>query len=122
MRFIDRFTRDDVQRQVWWPFTMVLLVLFVLTFPPSTARSTRGIAETAAVDAALSQRVIQPNVAVGSRIVVDRGTAWRRPHRKVHDEILVNDARIRAVRIWSPSMSCCGRRVLDDAARFRSAR
>lgn len=29
----DRFTRDEVSSWVWWPATMVLVVLFVLTFP-----------------------------------------------------------------------------------------
>jgi hypothetical protein len=33
MRFIDRFTLDDISAKVWWPFTMLLLVLLVLTFP-----------------------------------------------------------------------------------------
>ena len=29
----DRFTRDEVSSWVWWPATMILLVLLVLTFP-----------------------------------------------------------------------------------------
>jgi hypothetical protein len=44
MRFIDRFTLDDVSAKVWWPFAMVLLVLFVLTFPRNTEPSPRGTA------------------------------------------------------------------------------
>jgi hypothetical protein len=32
MGLIDRFTRDDVSAKVWWPFTLVLLVLVLLTF------------------------------------------------------------------------------------------
>jgi len=63
MRFIDRFTRDEFSAKVWWPFTMVLLVLFVLTFPAQHRAVDARHRETAAVDAALSQRVIQPNLA-----------------------------------------------------------
>ena len=60
MRFIDRFTRDEFSAKVWWPFTMVLLVLFVLTFPAEHRAANRGTARPRSSMPPLSQRVIQP--------------------------------------------------------------
>jgi len=101
MRFIDRFTRDEFSAKVWWPFTMVLLVLFVLTFPAEHRAVDARHRETAAVDAALTRRVILPSVppSAASSITGPLGGVLT---EEVNDEILVNDPRIGAVRIWSP--------------------
>ena len=103
MRFIDRFTRDEFSAKVWWPFTMVLLVLFVLTFPAEHRAVDARHRETAVVDAALSQRVIQPNLESVPASTPITGTLSDALAEKVHDEIVVNDARIKAIRIWSSS-------------------
>jgi len=101
MRFIDRFTRDEFSAKVWWPFTMVLLVLFVLTFPAEHRAVDARHRETAVVDAALTRRVILPSVppSASSSITGPLGDILT---EEVNDEILVNDPRIGAVRIWSP--------------------
>lgn len=101
MRFIDRFTRDEFSAKVWWPFTMVLLVLFVLTFPGEHRAVDARHRETAVVDAALTRRVIVPSVppSASSSITGPLGDLLT---EEVNDEILVNDPRIGAVRIWSP--------------------
>jgi hypothetical protein len=101
MRFIDRFTRDEFSAKVWWPFTMVLLVLFVLTFPAEHRAVDARHRETAAVDAALSQRVIQPNLESAPASTAITGTLSDALTEDVRDEILVKDDRIKAVRIWS---------------------
>ena len=103
MRFIDRFTRDEFSAKVWWPFTMVLLVLFVLTFPAEHRAVDARHRETAAVDAALSQLVIQPNLESAAASTSITGTLSDALTEEVHDEILVNDDRIKAIRIWSSS-------------------
>jgi hypothetical protein len=102
MRFIDRFTLDDVSAKVWWPFAMVLLVLFVLTFPAEHRAVAARHRDTAALDAALGQRVIQPNVASAPASLPIVGSQSDLLTEEVHDEILVNDTQIRAVRLWSP--------------------
>jgi hypothetical protein len=101
MRFIDRFTRDEFSAKVWWPFTMVLLVLFILTFPAEHRAVDALHRETAIVDAALTRRVILPSVppSASSSITGPLGDGLT---EEVNDEILVNDPRIGAVRIWSP--------------------
>ena len=101
MRFIDRFTRDEFSAKVWWPFTMVLLVLFVLTFPAEHRAVDARHRETAVADAALSQRVIQPNLESVPASTAITGTVSDALAEEVHDEILVNDDRIKAIRIWS---------------------
>ena len=102
MRFFDRFTRDDVSAKVWWPFTMLLLVLLVLTFPGEHRAIDARHRVTAEIDAGLNARVIQPNLASASAATIT-GTLSQQLTEEVHDEILVNDPRIRAVRLWSTS-------------------
>jgi hypothetical protein len=110
MRFIDRFTRDEFSAKVWWPFTMVLLVLFVLTFPAEHRAVDARHRETAAVDAALSQRVIQPNLESAPASTAITGTVSDALTEQVHDEILVNDDGSRRSGSGRPATCWSGRR------------
>jgi len=102
MRFIDRFTRDDVSAKVWWPFTMLLLVALVLTFPGEHRAIDARHRATAAADAALAARVIAPLLANAPNGAVTDDLSGQLTE-EVRDEILVNDARIRAIRLWDAS-------------------
>jgi hypothetical protein len=102
MRFFDRFTRDDVSAKVWWPFTMLLLVLLVLTFPGEHRAFDARRRATAEADAALGARVIEPNLGSVSTGTITGG-AHDQLAEEIHDEILVNDGRIEAIRLWSAS-------------------
>jgi outer membrane biosynthesis protein TonB len=102
MRFIDRFTLDDVSAKVWWPFTMLLLVLLVLTLPAENRAIDARRRATSEADAALGARVIAPNLAGAPSGTID-GAQGDQLKEEVRDEILVNDGRIVAVRLWSPT-------------------
>jgi hypothetical protein len=102
MRFFDRFTRDDVSAKVWWPFTMLLLVLLVLTFAGEHRALDARRRAAAEADAALGARVIEPNLGSASTGTITGGASDQLAE-EIHDEILVNDGRIEAVRLWSPS-------------------
>jgi hypothetical protein len=103
MRFIERFTRDDVSAKVWWPFTMLLVVLLVLTFPGEHRAIDARHRETAATDAALSDLVIAPLIGQVPQqsITGITGSLDATLMKEISDRILANDARIEAVRIWS---------------------
>ena len=58
MSLVGRFTRDKVSAKVWWPFALVLIASFVVTFP----------GEQRATDAGAT--------AVGSSLFVDTPRAW----------------------------------------------
>jgi hypothetical protein len=62
VKFIDRFTLDDVSASVWWPATLVALVAFVLTFPFGNRAVDDARADAAARAAAVSRSQIQPLV------------------------------------------------------------
>jgi outer membrane biosynthesis protein TonB len=100
MRFIDRFTLDDVSAKVWWPFAMALLVLLVLTFPGEHRAVNARRTETAQADAALAQRVIEPSIASAGTTAVT-GPVADQLKMRVRNEILANDPRIRAIRLWN---------------------
>jgi hypothetical protein len=102
MRFIDRFTLDDVSAKVWWPAAMVLLVLFVLTFPGAHRAMDARRAETAQADAALARRVIEPLITSAGSAAIS-GPLDEQLRETVRDEILLNDQRIRAIRLWNAS-------------------
>ena len=102
MRFIDRFTLDDVSAKVWWPFAMGLLVLLVLTFPGEHRAVNARRTETAQADAALAQRVIAPSIASTGTTAIT-GPVADQLKQEVRDEILANDPRIRAIRLWNTS-------------------
>jgi hypothetical protein len=102
MRFIDRFTRDDVSAKVWWPFTLLLLVALVLTFPGEHRAIDARHRATAATDAALGARVIAPLLANAPSGQITDDLSGQLTE-EVRDEILVNDARIRAIRLWNTS-------------------
>jgi hypothetical protein len=102
LRFIDRFTRDDVSAKVWWPFTMLLLVALVLTFPGEHRAIDARHRATAATDAALGARVIGPLLANAPSGQIT-GDLSGQLTEEVRDEILANDARIRAIRLWNTS-------------------
>ncbi len=102
MRFIDRFTLDDVSAKVWWPFAMALLVLLVLTFPGEHRAVNARRSETASADAALAQRVIEPSIASAGTTAIT-GPLADQLKQRVRDEILVNDPGIRAIRLWNTS-------------------
>jgi hypothetical protein len=102
MRFIDRFTLDDVSAKVWWPFAMALLVLLVLTFPGEHRAVNARREETAQADAAIAQRVIEPSIASTGTTAIT-GPVADQLKQRVRDEILVNDPRIRAIRLWNTS-------------------
>jgi hypothetical protein len=103
MRFIERFTRDDVSAKVWWPFTMLLVVLLVLTFPGEHRAIDARHRETAATDAGLSDLVIAPLIGqvAPQSITAITGPLDATLRKEISDRILANDARIEAVRIWS---------------------
>ena len=102
MRFIDRFTLDDVSAKVWWPFAMALLVLLVLTFPGEHRAVNARRSETASADAAAAQRVIEPSIAPAGTTAIT-GPVADQLRQRVRDEILVNDPGIRAIRLWNTS-------------------
>jgi hypothetical protein len=115
LRLIDRFTRDEFSAKVWWPFTMVLLVVFVLTFPAEHRAVDARHRDTAAIDAALTQRVIEPDLVSDPAPSSITGPLSTSLTEEVGDEILVNDARIVAVRIWSSSHVLAWSSLSNDA-------
>src|SRR5947207_3385667 len=57
MGLIDRFTRDEVSAKIWWPFALLLIVLFVLTFPAANRAAEQRRADVAAWTVAVAPQV-----------------------------------------------------------------
>ncbi len=102
MNVIDRFTRDDVSAKVWWPLAMLLVVLFVLTFPARGRDRDNAFDETASLGASLVRDVVTPAYAqpgAPGALSVQETARW---DDVVTDDILEEVASVDAVRLWAP--------------------
>jgi hypothetical protein len=98
---VDRFTRDETSAKVWWPFAMLLVVVFVLSFWGQNRAVDQAREEGATDAAALVIAAVHPIVT---------NADLTRPLSKptddavtevVTDDLLTEDARITAVRLWA---------------------
>ncbi len=91
MRFIDRFTRDEVSAKVWWPLALLCLVALVGTIPAANRAADQVRNETAARVAAFSTDVLQPLITAGATSEQLTAAAQQQ---------IAGDPRLTAVRIW----------------------
>jgi hypothetical protein len=91
MRLIDRFTRDEASAKIWWPLALILVVLFVLTFPGHNRAAQQQRADAAAwttdVAAPAADAAYRADPRITATALAD--TAAGAP------------ASLRAVRVWA---------------------
>jgi hypothetical protein len=91
MRLIDRFTRDEASAKIWWPFALILVVLFVLTFPGHNraAQERRADAATWTTDIAApgAEAAYRANPSISPT--------------ELGDTVAGAPASLRAVRVWA---------------------
>jgi hypothetical protein len=56
---IDRFTKDEASAKVWWPYALVLLIAFILTFPGQNRAIRADRDDAAALAAGWSAQVAE---------------------------------------------------------------
>lgn len=92
MRFIDRFTRDEVSSFVWWPLALVCIVVLIASVPLSH----RGADDVRAKETRLATHetvaTLQPLLSVGASSDDVSAAAAR---------LLAADRRLSAVRVWN---------------------
>ncbi len=108
----ERFTRDEVSSWVWWPATMVLVVLVVLTFPGEN-RAIDQRREAAATRAwRLTTGTIAPALdRVAAAPIADEASG--RLAAVVADRVLA-DAWTDTVRIWAADSTLLWSSAADD--------
>ena len=101
MNPIDRFTRDDVSAKVWWPLAMLLVVLFVLTFPSRGDERDRARQAAAARGALIVTEVVDP--ALGDADLGDTLAPALASDLSatITDEVLDEDGTVAVVRVWA---------------------
>ena len=93
MRFLDRFTRDEVSAKIWWPFALLCIVALVASAPLAN-RSAEQTRDAEAYRAALqSDASIAPLTTAGATAGELAPTL---------EAIAANDPSVTAVRIWDP--------------------
>jgi hypothetical protein len=100
LSLFDRFTRDEISQWIWWPATMLLVVLFFLTFPGQNraADAERERATTRA--AAYARDVIAP--LTGDQTIsapFDPEVAGQLD-RSV-GSLVLSDPNVEVVRVWA---------------------
>ena len=99
MNVIDRFTRDEVSANVWWPFAVVLLALCILTIPGQNRAEDRARAD-AARRASASAAALAPSLErVGFQPPVSGNTDQL--VAEANDQILQEEPAASQVRAWT---------------------
>ena len=100
MGLIDRFTRDDVSAKVWWPFALLLIVLFVLTFPGQNL-AVRDARDAAGLRAAVSvSQAVVPALQATDLSRPVPAPAAEEPLQTIRAQVLPDPA-VETVRIWA---------------------
>jgi hypothetical protein len=123
VNLIDRFTRDERSAVVWWPFTILLFVLCLATFPGAN-RAVQA-ERSAAEDRSIS--ILQGSL-VGALGTTDLSAPLAGGTAEVTREALhdvLTDARINAIRLWDADgallFSSLARDGLGSAAALNDA-
>ena len=105
MRFLNRFTRDEVSAKVWWPFALVCIVALVASAPLAN-RSAQQARDDEAYRAALqSIDSIEPLTTSGA------DAAQLTPTLAA---LAATDPSIAAVRVWDPQHVLVASSVSSD--------
>ena len=105
MRFLDRFTRDEVSAKVWWPFALVCIVALVASAPLAnrSAEQTR--------DAEAYRASLQSDASIAPLTKAGATAAELAPTLAA---IAASDPSVTAVRVWDPQHSLVASSVPSD--------
>lgn len=106
MRFIDRFTRDEVSAKIWWPLALLCIVALVASVPLAN-RAADNAREQASLRAAESSYAsIQPLTTAG---------ATATDLAPVLEQLALSDPVVTAVRVWDAQHALVASSVRTDA-------
>jgi outer membrane biosynthesis protein TonB len=105
LRFLNRFTRDEVSAKVWWPFALLCVVALVASAPLAN-RSAEQTRDDAAYRAGL-----QSNASIAPLTTAGATPAELAP---TLEAIAANDPSVTAVRVWDPQHTLVASSVRSD--------
>jgi hypothetical protein len=112
LRFLDRFTRDEVSAKIWWPLSLVAIVALVLTIPLGHGAADQVRADSAARAVAASRATIEP--------LTSRGATTEEMSAALA-QLVANDPVWSTARVWSASkqvIASSRSEQLNTGARF----
>ena len=106
MRFLDRFTRDEVSAKIWWPLALLCIVALVASVPLAN-RAADNAREDASLRAAESSNAsIEPLTSAG---------ATATDLAPVLEQLAASDPVVTAVRVWDAQHALFASSVPTDA-------
>jgi hypothetical protein len=98
---IDRFTRDERSAAVWWPLALLLIVLCIATLPGEhrAVDAERSAAETRSMT--YLQGALASSIGSADLLAPLNGATADAARSSLRRDVLV-DARVNAVRLWTP--------------------
>jgi hypothetical protein len=115
VRFLDRFTRDEVSAKIWWPLSLVAIVALVLTIPLGHGAADRLRADSAARAVAATRASLEPLTSRGAT-PEELSAALTR--------IIANDPAWSTARVWNADkivIASSRPEPLGTGARFNDA-
>ncbi|MFI5056075.1 MAG: hypothetical protein ACHQAW_06675 [Actinomycetota bacterium] len=105
MRFLDRFTRDEVSAKVWWPFALVCIVVLVASAPLANRSAQQARDDEAYRAASLSIDSIEPLTTAGATAAELTPTLAA---------LAATDPAVTAVRVWDAQYALVASSVSTD--------
>ena len=105
MRFLDRFTRDEVSAKVWWPLALLCVVALVASVPLANRAAEKARADASLRAAEASQASIEPLTEAGAT------PADLTPMLVL---LAASDPTVTAVRVWDAQHALVASSVRTD--------
>jgi hypothetical protein len=105
LRFLDRFTRDEVSAKVWWPFALVCIVVLVASAPLANRSAQQARDDEAYRAASLSIDSIEPLTTAGATAAELTPTLAA---------LAATDPAVTAVRVWDAQYALVASSVSTD--------
>jgi len=105
LRFLNRFTRDEVSAKIWWPFALACIVALVLSAPLANRAAEQTRSDAAYRAGLLSNGTIEPLTKAG---ITAGGLT------PALDALATDDPSVSAVRVWNPQHELVASSVPTD--------
>jgi hypothetical protein len=121
VKFIDRFTRDDVSAKVWWPLALLAIIALVLTVPGANRAADDARADAASRAAELGTMEVRDSLSpTGVTSLQEKVRSSNATGATELLSLFAQDPVWSAVRVWSPEFTLWATSVPQERSEITS--